>query len=447
MTTTYEQSASRLLDPQQAAIGMRANWLRIARTPQLTPSGDWQVWLLLGGRGAGKTRTGAEDMAWYALNNPGVRCAVIAPTSADARDTCIEGDSGLLRVIPPECVQSWNRSLGELILFNGSRFKLFSAEEPDRLCGPQHHRAWCDEVAAWRYEETWDQMLFGLRLGNDPRVVVTTTPRPVTLIRRLLNDPRAIKTSESTYANAANLAPSALKAFRDRYEGTRLGRQELMAEVLDDVPGALWRRSDIDGRRIKENEVPDLVRVVVGVDPATAAPDGDEGLAETGIVVAGLGVDGRGYILNDLSCRLSPDGWARRAVSGIDQFDGDAIVAETNQGGQMVISTIKSVRPTIKVIAVHASRGKITRAEPISALYEQGRVSHVGSFPQLEDQMVSFTSAGILGGGTGDRVDALVWALTQLFPKITRKREATDVRVENTKGFSPHTYVHKEYSR
>lgn len=429
----------------QAASLARSEWLKAARKTQITPvscechNGEWMTWLLLGGRGAGKTRTGAEDMAWYGLRNPNSRMAIVAPTSADARDTCVEGVSGLLSVLPEACVRNWNRSLGELILFNGSRYKTFSAEEPDRLRGPQHHRAWCDELATWRYEETWDQLMFGLRLGKDPRVVVTTTPRPTPIIRKLMADPRTHITKETTFANAQNLAATTLQAFRDRYEGTRLGRQELEAEVLDDVPGSLWRRAQLDACRVKPTDVPDLVRVVVGVDPAVADPDNSEGHAETGIVVAGIGVDGCGYVLEDLSCRLDPAGWARRAVSGLDLHDGDAIVAETNQGGAMVTQTIRAVRNTVKVIGVHAARGKVTRAEPVSALYEQGKVKHVGSHSELEDQMCMFTNAGLVGGTTGDRVDAMVWALTELFPKLTRKRgdQAGKVEVQSARGYNP----------
>lgn len=427
--------------PERALFEHRAEWLNIARDKQLTPLGDWGNWLLMGGRGAGKTRTGAEDVSWWGGTHPGSRIAIVAPTSADARDTCVEGHSGLLNVLPPVCVKTWNRSLGELIMFNDTRFKCFSAEEPERLRGPQHHRAWCDELGAWRYAETWDHLQFGLRLGDKPQTIITTTPRPTVLVKSIHNDPRTILTRESTFANEKNLPASILQAFKDRYAGTRLGRQELEAEILDDAPGALWRRAILDEHRCKLEDVPDLVRVVVGVDPAVADPnESDEALAETGIVVAGLGVDQRGYVLSDLSCRLLPDAWARRAISGIDEFDGDAIVAETNQGGAMVISTIRAVRNTIKVISVHASRGKITRAEPISALYEQGRVSHVGSFPELEDQMVSFTSSGVVGGTTGDRVDALVWALTELFPRITRKNQAGPVKVESVRGYKPHGF-------
>lgn len=428
----------------RALYEARTQWTANARFKQLTPPGEWSIWMLMGGRGAGKTRTGAEDMAWWAGHNPDSRLAVVAPTSGDARDTCFEGVSGLCNVIPSICIKTWNRSLGELILWNGSKFKAFSAEEPERLRGPQHHRAWCDEIGVWKYaQDTWDNLQFGLRLGINPRTIVTTTPRPTELIRTILKDPGTIKTTESTFANADNLSVVALKKLRDRYEGTRLGRQELEAELLDDAPGALWRRAKLDETRFKADEVPDLARVIIGIDPAVAAPDNDgEGLAETGIIAVGLGVDGRGYVLDDLSGRYLPDQWARQAISGIDLYEGDAIVAEVNQGGEMVRSTIRSARNTVKVITVHASRGKVTRAEPVSALYEQGRISHVGTHAKLEDQMVAFTSTGIVGDTTGDRVDALVWAITELFPRITRKRSiiGSGPKVEGSREYQPHNF-------
>jgi phage terminase large subunit-like protein len=275
--------------------------------------------------------------------------------------------------------------------------------------------------------------------------VVTTTPRPIKLLRQILARPDTVVTRGTTYDNRANLAPAFFQEIIRRYEGTRLGRQELKAELLDEVPGALWNRGILDDTRREEAAIPDLQRVVVGVDPAISMPDGDtelEGNAETGIMVVGLGVDGRGYVLADLSCRLGPDGWARRAVSGIDLHDGDAIVAETNQGGAMVARTIRSVRPTVKIIEVHASRGKVTRAEPVAALYEQGRVSHVGSFPELEDQMMLFTSYGIEGETTADRVDALVWALTELFPRMLRsqKRKSGEVEHVGVRDYSAHGF-------
>lgn len=383
----------------------RLLWRLEARPEQLPPPGDWYVWLILSGRGWGKTRTGAEDLSHYGLTHPGSRLAVVAPTSADARDTCTEGESGLLRCIPKECLHTWNRSLGELILTNGARFKLFSADEPERLRGPQHHRAWCDEVGSWQYPEAFDMLQFGLRLGIDPRVIVTTTPRPMKLVRDLLAAPTTIITRGSTFDNAKNLAPSALAQLKAKYEGTRLGRQELEGELLEDVEGALWQMNWIDSKRVKE--APHLTRIVVAVDPAsTHGEDADE----TGIAVAGRGEDGEFYVLHGAGYRLSPNGWATRTLDLYDQFKADKIIAERNNGGDMVESTIRTVRLTAPLETIVASRGKQVRAEPIAGLYEQGRVHHVGSFPAMEDQMCRFPIAA----ENDDMVDALVYALTNL---------------------------------
>lgn len=361
-------------------------WRLLARQKQLTPDGSWYVWLVLAGRGWGKTRTGAEDQAHYAMTHPGARLAVVAPTYGDARDTCVEGESGLLQSIPAPLVAEWNRSLGELILVNRTRFKLFSADEPERLRGPQHHRAWCDELAAWKYPEAFDQLVFGLRLGTDPRVVVTTTPKPTNLIRELVGRSDVCVTRGHTFENADNLAPAALAQLKERYEGTTLGRQELYAEILDDMPGALWKRSMLDACRADNH--PDLARVVVGVDPSGGSTDGHD---EQGIVVAGRGVDAQGYVLADYSCRLSPDGWGRRAVQAYLDHAADRILVEKNFGGDMAISTIQTAAKvmgvTVPVFPVTASRGKALRAEPVAALYEQARMHHVGAFPELEDQL------------------------------------------------------------
>jgi predicted phage terminase large subunit-like protein len=391
----------------------RANWIAAAREEQLTPEGEWNVWLLLAGRGYGKTRTAAEDIAWYGLAHPKSRIAIVAETFGDGRDVCVEGTSGLISVLPLEAIANWNRSLGELVLTNGTRYKIFSGDKPDQLRGPQHHRAWCDELAKFQYaRETWDQLLFGLRLGTRPQAIVTTTPRPIDVLRGLLEreGEDVVVTRGSTFDNAPNLSAAALAQLRDRYQGTRLGRQELAGELLDDVPGALWTRDLIDAERIKE--APDLARVVVAIDPAmTSGEEADE----TGIVVAGKGVDGRGYVLSDATCRLSPDGWARRAVEAYDTYKADRIVAEVNNGGEMVEYTLRTVTgrgSRIPYKKLHASRGKRVRAEPIAALYEQGRVSHVGAFPELEDQMCTFVPDEV--SFSPDRVDALVWALTEL---------------------------------
>ena len=384
---------------------------RTLRPAQTAPPGDWRSWLILAGRGWGKTLTGAGDVARYGLANPGSRIAIVARTFADARDTCVEGDSGLLSCLPRHEIAAWNRSLGELILRNGTRYKLFSADEPERLRGPQHHRAWSDELGAWGnsaaerdWPQAWDMLQMGLRLGADPRNVVTTTSRPTKLIRHLIGDGMTALTRGKTLENAANLAPQFLDQIVARYAGTRLGRQELDAELLEDVPGALWTWAMLDNRR----PAPDLARVVVAVDPAVTSGEGSD---ETGMVVAGLGVDGRGYVLADRSCRLSPDGWARRAVAAFDEFKADVIVAEANNGGDLVEQTIRTVRRTIPYKRVHASRGKQTRAQPVAALYEQGKVSHVETFPELDEQLTSWTPES---GTSPDRLDALVWALTHL---------------------------------
>ncbi len=364
---------------------------------------------MLAGRGWGKTRTGAEDIANYALWNDGVRIAVIAPTYADARDTCIEGESGLLRALPPGCVEKWNRSMGELWLFNGSRIKLFSADRPERLRGPQHHRVWCDELGAWPDRDAWDQMWFGLRLGPDPRVIVTTTPRNTSVIRDLFKRKIADVhlTKGSTMDNAEHLSPRVLAALTERYAGTRLGRQELDAELVDDTQGALWNRALIDTCRVQS--VPEWKRVVVAIDPTLTSGEGSD---ETGLIAAARGVDGNLYILADWSGRYTPDAWGQRAIMLYQEMRADMIVAEINAGGDLVERMLRHIAPQILFKPVRATRDKAARAMPIAALYEQGRVRHVGALSQLEDQMCRFTGRG--NGPSPDRVDALVWALTEL---------------------------------
>ncbi|GGC23042.1 large terminase [Novosphingobium marinum] len=364
----------------------------------------------MAGRGWGKTRTGAEDVAWFGAQHAGSRIAIIAPTFADARDTCVEGESGLLAVLPKVCVDHWNRSHGELVLWNETRYKLFSATEPERLRGPQHHRAWGDEVGAWPDPSAWDQMLFGLRLGRHPQVVATTTPRPTPLIRKIVRTPGAMVTRGSTFDNSANLPEGTLAHLKDRYEGTRLGRQELYAELLEDVPGALWTAEMIDAQRLRA--APELRRVVVAVDPSGTKGDGQGD--DIGIVVAGKGTDDRFYVLEDASCQLSPDGWARRVAGAFERWQGDRVVAERNFGGAMVEAVLRTAAKNLPVRMVTASRGKIARAEPVAALYEQGKVSHCGEFTALEDQLCAMTGGGYVGEGSPDRADALVWALSDL---------------------------------
>lgn len=382
-----------------------------ARPSQLPPPDkQWQTWLLLAGRGFGKTRAGAEEFVWQLLSHANWRGAIVAPTAADARDTCIEGESGLLSILPRECLANWNRSQGEVFLKNGSSCKLFSADAPERLRGPQHHIAWCDELGAWRSREAYDQLKFGLRLGQRPRLIVTTTPRPTALVRELLarDGQGVVVTRGSTFDNAAHLAPSALQELRRRYDGTKLGRQELYAELIDDVDGALWTHAQLDDLRVKV--APPLVRLVIAIDPAiTAAATSDK----TGIIAAGVDAAGQAYVLADCSGRYVPSDWAARVVALYDSLEADLVIGEVNQGGDLVESVLRATAPHLPFHAVRASRGKALRAEPVAALYARGLVHHVGSLPALEDEMCRFAPA-LLAQSSPDRMDALVWALSEL---------------------------------
>lgn len=387
------------------------NWW--AREDQLAPLGDdWGVWLVLAGRGFGKSRTGAEWVREQVETGKSSRIALVAPTAADIRDVLVEGPSGILNICPDDNRPTYEPSKRHKLTWpNGAVAYGYSADEPERLRGPQHDAAWCDEIASWRYPDAWDMLMFGLRGGTNPRVVVTTTPKPVKIIRDLLSNPDCVVTRGTTYANRANLAPTFLDTIIKRYEGTRLGRQELNAELLDDVPGALWNRALLESCHV--NELPQLIRVVVAIDPAVTS--GDEA-DETGIIVAGLGRDRHGYVIDDQSGRYAPIEWARKAIKAHKDHKADRIVAEINNGGEMVEATIRMVNSTVSYKGVHATRGKVKRAEPVAALYEQSRVHHVGTFSELEDQMCAFTSDFDTesAGYSPDRVDALVWALTEL---------------------------------
>ena len=399
------------------------DWRFWARPNQLPPAlsqsgGEWLTWILLAGRGFGKSRTGAEWVRGLVERGEASRICLIAPTSADVRDVMVEGESGLLNVCPPWNRPKWEPSKRRLTWPNGAIATTFSAEEPERLRGPQHDALWADELAAWRYPETWDMAQMGLRLGRTPKAVVTTTPKPVKLVRRILSDPATAITRGSTYDNAANLAETFLHSIQQTYEGTRLGRQEIYAEVLEDVEGALWTRDMIDDKRwAKNTPLPPMRRIVVSIDPAVSSSSDSD---ETGIIVCGTdpGLEGagvRGFVLDDLSCRASPEKWARIAVNAYYRWQADRIVAEVNNGGDLVEATIRTVDPNVAFKAVRASKGKFTRAEPVASLYEQGRVCHAEWFKKLEDQMTQFTSdMDRRAYGSPDRVDALVWGLTEL---------------------------------
>ena len=381
-------------------------WEAWARPEQVEPTGDWTFWLVKAGRGFGKTRTGAE---WIRkkVEQGSNRIGLIAPTAADVRDVMVEGESGILATSPPWSRPVYEPSKRRLVWPNGIMATTYSAEEPDRLRGPQHEILWADEIGHWRYPEAWDMAKLGLRLGVRPQAIVTTTPKPVRIVKELIEDKDCVMTGGSTYENVVNLAAAFYKTIVKKYEGTRLGRQEINAELLEDTPGALWTRQMISDLRVKK--APELVRIVVAIDPAVTSGDESD---ETGMIVGGLGVDGHGYVLQDLSCRIRPNMWARRAVNAYHVRKADRVIAEVNNGGDLVETVIRTVDPDIPYQSVHASRGKRTRAEPISALYEQKKIHHVGVFEDLEDQQCSFLPEG--SGGSPDRVDALVWCFTFL---------------------------------
>lgn len=400
------------------ASALENDWSVRARPSQLPPPGDWRVWLLCAGRGFGKSRSGAEWVKAQVEGGAAKRIALVAATAADVRDVIVEGESGLLAISP-----EWNRpryepSKRRLTWANGAIATCYSADEPERLRGPQHDAAWCDELAAWRYPEAWDQLMFGLRIGKNPRVVITTTPKPTKLIRELLKrEGKDVVVSRGrTDENRANLAPTFLEQITSRYGGTRLGRQELDAELLEDVPGALWTRDILEKARVAS--APEFTRVVVAIDPAGSSEETSD---ETGIVVCGTDGKGHGYVIDDLSGRYPPHEWARKAIGAYKRHQADRIIGETNFGGQMVEATLRAVDASVAFKPVTASRGKVLRAEPVAAMYEQGRVHHVGAFPELEDQMCGFASDfnRATAGYSPDRVDALVFALSELLAGAT----------------------------
>lgn len=385
------------------------NWTRQQARPEQVPTEDnsWNTWLVLAGRGWGKTRTAAEWLAWNATRNPNTRWAIVAPTFGDARDTCAEGVSGVVGIIRQYgMLENYNRSNGEIILTNGSRIKIFSGEEPDRLRGPQFHGGWFDELASFKSNEAFDQYRFALRLGDHPQTIITTTPRPTPAIKSLASREDVVVVRGSTFDNAANLSQSALDEMRARYEGTRLGRQELYGEIIDDVEGALWTREMIEQGRV--TEAPTLTRIVVAIDPAVTSGESSD---MTGIAVCGISPDGHYYNLADLATRATPQSWARAAVNAYHEWGADRIIGETNNGGDMIELLLRQVDPTVPFKKVTATRGKLVRAEPVAALSEQHRLHMVGTFPELEDQLTNWTPDS---STSPDRMDAMVWAIHEL---------------------------------
>lgn len=412
---------------------LRHHWPLIGRPSQRPPDtaqggGDWLTWLMLGGRGAGKTRAGAEWVRALVHGGAGPkagRLALVAESHADLRDVMVEGVSGLLAIHPRQERPSWEPTRRRLVWPNGAVAQGFSADDPESLRGPQFDAAWCDELAKWRYAQAaFDMLQFGLRLGERPRQMVTTTPRPTALIRALLADPRTAVTRMGTAENAAHLAPRFLDTVVGRYAGTRLGRQELGGELIEDRPDALWNRAALEAGRLEA--APALARpmerIVVAVDPPASSGRRADAC---GILAAGIDAAGVVHVLADESAQgLSPNGWGGRAIGLFHRLEADRVVVEVNQGGEMVKTILAGIDPTVPVAEVRATRGKWLRAEPVAALYEQGRVRHVGPFPALEDEMCDFGPDGLSNGRSPDRLDALVWAITALAlgPRATAPR-------------------------
>ncbi len=398
---------------EQAALN--SDWHAFAHrhqcTAEIAGNGQpWTTWLILGGRGAGKTRAGAEWVREVARDKY-AHIALIGETEHDAREVMVEGISGLLAVHRYDEKPQWIPTRRRLQWPNGAVAQVFSAEEPESLRGPQFTAAWCDELAKWRQAEaTFDMLQFGLRLGERPRQVITTTPRPIALIKKLSADPATALTRAGTQVNARNLAPAFVDHVLTRYGGTRLGRQEIDGEIVEERQDALWTRAALETCRVEK--APSLSRIVVAIDPPASARKGADAC---GIVAAGATDNGTIYVLNDASAAgLSPQAWAMKAIALWRRLQADCLVAEVNFGGDMVRAVIREADSAVPVVTVRATRGKYLRAEPVAQLYEQGRVKHVGAFPALEDEMCDFGLDGLSSGRSPDRLDALVWAVAAL---------------------------------
>jgi phage terminase large subunit-like protein len=405
---------------------MLNDWHFWARKDQLPPDWNWNTWLALAGRGWGKTRVGSEFIRSRVETAP--RIALIGRTTADVRDTMIEGESGLINVFPKHQKPDYQANKARVVFHTGAVAHLYSSKEPDQLRGPQHYLAWGDELASWYYpDEVFYNLMLGLRLGDNPQTLFTTTPRPIKIIQDFLKDKTAHVTTGSTYANKANLPNAFISNIIERYEGTTIGRQELHAEVLNEVEGALWKQPLIDKNRVRLEELPELERIVVAVDPATTSKKNSD---ETGILVVGLGLNEKkekqGYVLDDYSLIASPKEWAQKVAQAYYDYEADSVIGEVNQGGEMVKYTLETVDDTIPFKSIHASRGKKLRAEPIVSLYEKDFIKHLGNHAKLESQMTSWVPDE---GDSPDRVDALVWGIWELF--IAKKKPA-QVRAART---------------
>jgi len=419
--------------PKERALRLKYTWQAWARDNQIAPDGQWSTWCILSGRGWGKTRTGAEWIIEKASTYPGCHIALVGRTVADVRDVMIKGRSGILHISPPWFRPTYYPSKRQLVWPNGTTATTYSADEPDQLRGPQHSFAWADERAAWQYDDTWDQLSFGLRIepapGVIPQCIVTTTPRNTKAMKALVSDPTTHVTRGSTYENKDNLSPRFIREIERRYAGTRLGLQEIDGRIVDDIDGALWKRDWVERNRVIKH--PDLKRIVVAIDPPAASLETSDDPAECGIVVAGLGVDGHGYVLADYSLIGTPNEWASAALVAYGLFEADLIVGEVNNGGEMVHAVIRSAAKdkgmkNIPFKAVRASRGKQTRAEPVSNLYQQDMVHHVGVFSDMEDQQCNW----VPGERSPDRLDANVWGITEL---MIRGNQVGGMTLDTTK--------------
>ena len=403
---------------------------------QLPPEGAWKTWVVMGGRGAGKTRAGAEwvraEVEGATPDAPGRarRVALVGETVDQVREVMVMGESGIIACSPPDRRPEWQATRRRLVWPNGAIAQVFSAHDPASLRGPQFDAAWADELAKWpKGQEAWDQLQFALRLGENPRQVVTTTPQNVGVLKDILKNPSTVMTHAPTEANRAHLATSFLEEVRARYAGTRLGAQELQGLLIEEAEGALWKADALDQTRMEV--LPVFDRVVVAVDPSvTAGAASDEcGIVVVGAVTSGPPQSWRAVVLEDATVRgATPDGWARAAIAAMDRHKADRLVVEVNQGGDLVTKVIRSFDALVPIKAVHASKGKAARAEPIAALYEQGRVGHVRGLAALEDQMCQMTAQGYLGKGSPDRLDALVWALTELLVEPALRHRNPQVR-------------------
>jgi len=399
-------------EEKQFIVDISNDWVTIARPSQRIPEGDWTTWLILAGRGWGKTRVNSETVIRWAYEKPNTVINIVGATAADARDILILGESGILKCSQKGFTPHYEPSKRRLTWPNGSYALIFSADEPDRLRGVQCHYAAADELASWRYPEAYDQLMFGLRLGDKPRLIVTTTPRPTKLIRELAKDRTTHITTGTTYENRSNLAGAFFHHILTQYEGTRLGRQEINAEILEDIEGALWTSKLIESTRV--TKYPDLKRIVVAIDPAaTSKKDSDK----SGIVVVGKGINGHNYVLDDKSGIYTPNEWARVVIGLYERYQADRVVGEINNGGEMIEAVLRNAAPNIAYKSVHATRGKALRAEPVVSLYEQNKMHHVGLFADLEEEMTGW--APDLGLSSPDRMDALVWAATELMGKVS----------------------------